>query len=233
MTKPTLLLTRPLAQSRAFLADLTHALGHDPNCIISPTTRITQMLLEKAPANAQAIVFTSVNGVEFYAAQSSDRAAPAFCVGPSTYAAAIKHGFTAQNANGDGHDLLDLVLSKTKPANGPILYISGNHAAVDLAQALRTHGYTACRQIVYSQTAEPLSRAALTILTRDPVIIPLFSPRSAANFLAALPTSVSVNASFLCISENAAIPLRQTDYRIKIASEPNRKAMITALTNLI
>lgn len=159
MTAPICLLTRPEAQSRAFAA-LLPGLA----CVISPVLAIVAVpfdraLLETAPG----LVFTSANAVQF-AGPGAGRAA--LCVGPQTADAARAAGFVAKAGPGDAERLMPMLAG-----HEDWLHVHGRHRARELP----LRGVTA-----YDQVELPLSAEARALLQGDaPVILPLFSPRSA------------------------------------------------------
>ncbi|MDF3607685.1 hypothetical protein PE067_16995 [Paracoccus sp. DMF-8] len=93
---------------------------------------------------------------------------PAICVGPRTAAVAGAAGFRATAGPGDAERLMPLVQDL-----GPgWLHLHGVHRARELPLP---------GVAVYDQQARALNDAALAALAGDqPVIVPLFSPRSAA-----------------------------------------------------
>ncbi|NHF73728.1 uroporphyrinogen-III synthase [Paracoccus xiamenensis] len=160
MTAPLCLLTRPLAQSESFAAGLP---GVD--CLIAPILRIEALPFDAALAEgAPGLIFTSANAVPF-AGPGNGR--QALVVGPQTAVAARAAGFTVEEGPGDAEGMMPLLSGR-----GDWLHLHGRHRA----RALPTQGIA-----VYDQVAQPLSQPARAALAgARPVILPLFSPRSAA-----------------------------------------------------
>ena len=123
MSKPTLILTRPLPQSQDFLLELSKMLGETPKCIISPLIEIRYLPENSSSSQPQALLFTSTNGVTAFTNVSDDRTPLALCVGPSTFRAATAAGFQAQNADGTADDLRQLTIQKLDLNLGKIISI--------------------------------------------------------------------------------------------------------------
>ncbi|MBT0778979.1 uroporphyrinogen-III synthase [Paracoccus sp. pheM1] len=159
---PILLLTRPEPASRRFAAGLAH-LGLE--VLISPVLRIRPVAHDAARlAAARGLVFTSVNAVP---AAGAGRGRPAICVGPATAEAARAAGFDVTEGPGDAARMLPLI----KGLGQGWLHPHGAHVAKELPVP---------DMVVYDQLPEPLNAAALAALAgARPVILPLFSPRSA------------------------------------------------------
>lgn len=160
---PLLLLTRPEPAAERFAAQIAH-LGLP--VVISPVLRIVPVAHDAARvAAARGLVFTSENAVRL-AGPGAGR--PAICVGPRTAAVAGAAGFRATAGPGDAERLMPLVQDL-----GPgWLHLHGVHRARELPLP---------GVAVYDQQARALNDAALAALAGDqPVIVPLFSPRSAA-----------------------------------------------------
>lgn len=160
---PLLLLTRPEAASERFAAQISY-LGLP--VVISPALRIVPVAHDAARVAAAAgLVFTSENAVRF-AGRGGGR--PAICVGTRTAAVAEAAGFCATAGPGDAARLMPMVQDL-----GPgWLHLHGVH----VARVLPVPGMA-----VYDQQALALNAAAQAALAGDsPVIVPLFSPRSAS-----------------------------------------------------
>lgn len=158
--RPPLLLTRPLPDSRRFA-------GSMPGwpTVISPILRIVPVPHDGARlAAAPGLVFTSAHAV---AAAGPGGGRLALCVGGRTAQVARAAGFDVTEGQGTADSLLPLI----RAAPVPLIHPQGRH----LARPLPVPGI-----VVYDQQAQPLSKAAAALLARnDPVILPVFSPRSA------------------------------------------------------
>lgn len=159
---PTLLLTRPEPAARRFAAAAA-PLGLP--VLISPVLRIVPVAHDAGRlAAAEGLVFTSVHAVP---AAGAGRGRPAICVGPATAQAAREAGFAVTEGPGDAARMLPL-LQELGPG---WLHPHGAH----VAKVLPVPGV-----VVYDQLPLELSLAARALLAGPgPVILPLFSPRSA------------------------------------------------------
>lgn len=179
MGDPTLLLTRPRVASERFAAACRDEIGRDIPVLISPVLDIRPIAVEVDPSEVGTFLFTSENGVTSLAGQSDLRGATALCVGDRTAEAAKAAGLTARSAGGDVEALLALVC-QDRPAE-PLVHIRGAHAAGDLAGRLSGAGIAVSEVVAYDQLPMALSPEARALLAGgQPVVLPLFSPRSAA-----------------------------------------------------
>lgn len=159
--RPTMLLTRPEADARRFAAMMP---GWP--AVIAPIVEIVPVAHD-APAlrDAAGLVFTSAHAV---AAAGPGAGRPAICVGPRTARAARAAGFAVTMGRGGAEALLGLIAA----AGVPLIHAHGRHLAI----ALPVPG-----MVVYDQIPRPLDDAARVLLDGpDPVILPVFSARSAA-----------------------------------------------------
>ena len=223
---------RPLQQAKDFIAAFCEQTGHEPTVQYAPILNISPRKSDPLPANTQYLLFSSVNGVAYFANQSDDRTLPALCVGETTTAAAHDAGFKAESADGTAEDLVNLAKIRATPENGPLVYVSGATVAHDIANTLADIGFQAERRIVYEQTTVPLPQSALDVM-RSPTIIPITSPNTARAF-ADQTTDVDLfQTTILCISENTRRPLTHLNVKTIVADAPTRSAMITALSHLL
>lgn len=163
---PVLLLTRPEPASRRFAAEAAH-LGLETT--VSPVLRIAPVAHDGARlARARGLVFTSVHAVQAAGAGPEwGRGRPAICVGPATAGAARAAGFQVTEGPGDAARMLPLLAGLGEGW----LHPHGAH----VARRLPVPG-----MVVYDQLPLALSADARQLLAgRAPVIVPLFSPRSA------------------------------------------------------
>lgn len=228
------LITRPEPQASRFAADLREAFGdavipvHTPlmeEVLLSPT-------LPQGPFAA--VVLTSETGVRA-AVQLRDAGQPlpkrAFCVGDRTAAVARAAGFDALSAAGAVADLAQLILSQ--PDEGPLLCLGGQDRAGDLLSLLP--GRQMANFVVYAQKERPLSAAAQAVLAAPgPVLVPLFSPRTARLFVQALPKTHLAQLLPVVISDNAAAALPADLAAVaQVAERPDAPGMIAAISRAL
>ncbi len=225
MLKPTLLMIRPHRQATEFVQALPKLSSH---VIYAPVLEIQQRPLDPIPSDTQALLFSSVNGVTYFAEQSDNRRLPAYCVGETTAAAATKAGFIAHSADGTAADLLALAKANLKPKDGAVIYISGAMVAHDLDSQLKSLGYDAARRIVYEQSPQVLTPQAIDAL-KSPTVIPVSSPNTAHLFAEQTADLDLSLATFIFISENARAPLKHAKSKQILAESPTRAAMLAAV----
>ncbi|MGP9789855.1 uroporphyrinogen-III synthase [Roseinatronobacter sp. NSM] len=185
----TLLLTRPQQAAQDFAQAVTVA-GWTGAVMVAPLMRIVLRPPDPAAlagAGAGTLVFTSHHGVGAWVAAGGDVTLPVWCVGPRTAQAARDAGFRAivQPPGGDAVSLRAALLA-ARPVP-PVVHLRGEHAAMALAQELTGAGLPAREVVVYDQRNCALPDVARDLLSRPgPVVVPLFSPRSARLFAAEL-----------------------------------------------
>ncbi|RIA45401.1 uroporphyrinogen-III synthase [Dichotomicrobium thermohalophilum] len=231
------LVTRPLDDAKA-TAEAVRTRGHEP--IIAPLSVIRYETPEPPGQRPAAAIFTSRNAVRALRdvewAKTLHRV-PAYCVGAATAEAARQAGFLHVIAGGGtGAQLAEHIAYTHSPENGPLLYLTGDHLAFDMAAALGARGFTVLRHIVYRSelvTALPeQAERALGAGRVDAVI--LMSPRTAGHFVDLVKQAgISEQAArlrFLCLSTRVAerlAPLRAE--QIRIAARPTQRALLDLL----
>lgn len=186
---PLLLLTRPAPAAARFVADLmarptahpttTTAAGLPALDIIrSPVIRIEQLPVTPPQMAHQALILTSENGAQA-AARLGLAPCAAHVVGPRTYEVAQSLGFAPEPPVPDAKTLLAHLLA-LRP-RGPLLHVRGEHASGRVGPRLTEAGIPVIELIAYAQHALPPTPEARAALTGTrPLVLPLFSPRSAA-----------------------------------------------------
>lgn len=229
VNRPTLLLTRPEASSRRFLVELRNALGGDLPAVISPL--MAPRFFDIDLPDARNIVFTSETAVAAVTRLGADRSPLAWCVGPRTALAARAAGYRAVEGGGTGEDLARELIAK-RP-EGRVFCPAAQDQAFDIENALRKAGIDTVSAVVYAQQPSPPTVEALTLMAGDaPVILPLFSVRSASLAVAAFRdrrAPLYITAMSVGIA-GAAGALRPE--RMSIASSPDAAALIRAILPL-
>ena len=228
MTKPILLMTRARAASERFVAELD-ARGMEGVCVVySP-------LLDIGPPgdvpeiDAQGVIFTSSNGV-ILAPEGAGR--QAYCVGARTAKRATARGWQVESVAQDAQKLIALI--KKSAPNGRLLHIAGEHRRGEIAQTLSGAGILTRVHVAYRQPLLPLSDQAKKALSGEvTVIVPLFSPRVAAQFGAQ--AACAAHVKVLAISQAVADALVGTTCagRVQIASGPTGEEMRNGVENLL
>nr|WP_281361073.1 uroporphyrinogen-III synthase [Sulfitobacter maritimus] len=225
MTQPRLLLTRPPQSSAVFLKRLPSALHK--GVVVSPLIEIVPSGDAPDLSGYAGVIFTSANAV---ANAPAGEGRPAYCVGPQTTEAALAAGWQAQMS---GFDAVSMIAELSGRADlGPLLHLAGLHRRGDIAGDLTATGLTTDVHTLYEQRLLALSDEAQHLLQGDdPVLVPLFSPRSAAQFAREAARTAQVLA--VSISDAAAqalegLPLRAHD----VAALPTGEAMAEAVEKL-
>ena len=175
--EPTLLLTRPEAQSKAFLILCERAAGRRLPVVISPILAIRRTGVLPDLDNYATIVFTSGNGVRAALETAGLSGRRIATVGQRTAEIAHAAGASAVSLG----DNVKAFLSAAGGLAGPVLFCRGAHTRGNLAERLRQAGLSVDEAVIYDQEALPLSVAARSLLSGEtPVIAPVFSPRSAS-----------------------------------------------------
>jgi len=231
---PRVLLTRP-REDAAPLAALLEAGGYraalEPMLVIEPVPATLQI------AGYQAVLATSANGVRALAAAVPGRNLPLFAVGDATARAAREAGFSSvESAAGDSAALALLVADRLDPGAGPLLHVSGEHVAGDLAGTLTARGFAVEQRVLYRAAAPSgLSEATARLIAEGAIdAVLFFSPRSARTFVSLAkaaglaPACAGIVA--VCLSPAVAEAAAAIAWRgVSVASRPDSAALIEAL----
>lgn len=220
--KPTVLLTRPLAQSKQFAQDL-RADGFSGEIVISPLLTIKPVEFAVDTSAMAGAIFTSRNAIDF----APEAKRPAWCVGEKTAEKARDHGWHAISADGDVETLRDEMI-KAQPA-GKWVHFRGAHSRGNLADKLNEAGINTEEKVVYDQIANPLSEDAKNLLSGEmPVIVPLFSPRSARLFADAAPFKAPIWVVAMSDAVARNVKKIKTEHLI-VSPKATAKAMLSAV----
>ena len=218
---PTLLVTRPIEASERFVNAIRAELP-DVQTVISPVIRFEAVACD-ASNTGQSLILTSAQASK-RAAALGFQGATTYCVGAQTTKIAQEAGLHATCFGADVADLVDQLASD--PPNEPLLYLRGRHVASELVAELSKGGMNIAEAIVYDQIAQRLTAEAQAALSgKEPVVLPLFSPRSARLIKGAVSAPVSIIAMSQNVAD-AAGHLDATD--VCVAPEPTAKAMVAA-----
>lgn len=221
-----LLLTRPRAASERFRARIEPTLSMPVETIISPVMEIE--FRDPIPLHVayDAVVLGSENAARAAALWVPSKGTRAFCVGARTGLVARNLGFSVVSANGDSRDLLKILLATESSLR--FLHIRGDHSAGEIVQTLRRNGREAAEEIAYCQRPLSLTENALNALAgKIPIVLPLFSPRSATLFFEQGPFEGTIHA--VAMSENVAscIPLGSVE-NLTVVETPDIGEMLEA-----
>ncbi|MEE4120911.1 MAG: uroporphyrinogen-III synthase [Paracoccaceae bacterium] len=231
-TDITLLLTRPRPAALRFAAELEAATGPFAATVISPLLDIVPSGPFPRVSAEAALAFTSENAVAIAASRLAPAGRRAWCVGTRTAEAARAAGFDAVVAGGDADALVALLLAE-RPM-GEIVHLAGGHQRGDLAERLAAGGLTARRAVIYDQAPVPPTAEALAALGGPrPVLLPLFSPRSAA-LAAAMAEGAAAPLLLAALSPAVARGWGgPAPMALVTASRPESEALIDAISSLL
>jgi uroporphyrinogen-III synthase len=215
-------------------AERLTALGH--TALLAPMLTIAPIAAPAALDGFQAVVFTSSNGARAFAAQTTRRDLPVFCVGDATAEAARAAGFSAiHSAGGDLVDLIALVAAKADRAMGPMVHAAGADLAGDLAGALRTQGFAvevrSYYKAVQSTSLPDVLEAALNESPPDVDAVLFHSARAAAAFVNQVKHhSALARIDAVCLSDAVADAARAALWRsVTVAGQPQEEALLLLL----
>jgi len=227
---PSVLITRPRPAAERFAADL---LTEFPrlNVVISPLLEIVQKGELPELSQYQGLIFTSPNAVERFSASKNVGGCHCFCVGDTTAEAARQIGFSAVSAGGSSEELIDLV--KNGPTKGRLVHVRGVHSRGKIAQRLSDMGRPCDTAIVYDQVEQTLNHKARQLFDENkPVIVPIFSPRTAELFLNQV--QPSVQTYIVAMSQSVAqVFAKIPNIYCRIAQAPTQKAMRSGVAQML
>lgn len=228
-----ILITRPKAEGDAFAATLAARFGPRVRPVVSPLLAPRNLTPDLPDRDYAAVVFTSAQAVEAARPYLSRLPRQAWCVGDKTARGASAAGFDARSAGGDGEALLHALVADCP--KGSILYLRGVDTAFKLLERLHEFGMHADEAIVYLQSPRDFTPEALDLLRqRQDVIVPLFSPRSARLFRAALPDDTQARLHIAAMSANVAEALGDLPRaNLTVALRPDAPAMLDAVESLL
>lgn len=232
----TVLLTRPAKDNARIAAELAR---HGIESRSWPLSRVvaTDGPIE-APADAEAIVFTSANGVSAFAARTDDRSLPAICVGARTASAAREAGFAEVE---EGGGTVQLLMDHLVEAGyRRVFYARGKTVSVEIAEVMAPQGVHVDEAAVYAtEPGLPPESDLLDALGSGRIaVVTIWSRRNAEAFRAQLAPhlapagEVCLDAvDLVAISENAAEPLGKQGFRrILVAGSPDAQGMVGTIS---
>ncbi len=223
------LLTRPEAEAQAFATVLVQRYGTRVRPVVAPLMLAHYLAPPLPPGPFAGVIFTSVTGVEAARRLGADLPDLAWCVGRKTAERAASAGFRAQSADGDAMALVAAI--RADPPNGRLLHLRGENAWGTVAESLVLAGIETESLVVYFQAGQPLPAQAGALLQGEgPMIVPLFSPRSAALFAAALPNDLRAALWLVVMSEAVALAAKTIPSKaLFVAERPDAQAMLKAV----
>lgn len=216
----TVLLTRPQADAeRVAMVLRPHA-----RVIVSPLMRI--VFAGDLPQVGTALL-TSANGVAAWVAAGGARGLPCWTVGPRTAQRAAAAGFGVQGVAEDAAALAAMVPVDVVGA----VHLRGAEQRGDLVVRLRARGIAAVEAVIYRQEAVDPTDAARSAVEAGPVVLPLWSPRSAALAFGAFGEALWPNLRPVCLSgavaDTCPVPA------VAVAARPDGEAMMRTILAIL
>ncbi len=230
--RPPLLLTRPAQASARFAAAFRAEVGADWPVVLSPLMETVWQSPTLDLDGAAALIFSSENAVHGYCRLQTTRNLRAWCVGARTTEVARRVGFDAVEGPGDAARLADMILRAGEARR--MLWPHGQQVAFDIADRLNRAGIETVSVAVYDQKMlMPTAAARALMAGNDPVLLPLFSPRSAVLAQAAFPdhraplwvAALSPSVAEACTSLEAR--------RLSVAVRPDSGSLLAALKEIL
>lgn len=187
MPRPTLLLTRPIESAERFERGLSPDALAKVDVVFAPLLRIEPTGATVNLDGIKGVIFTSGYGVRL-APNGQNR--PAFCVGASTAELARARGWDVQHVSQTALLLIEELQHRQPPA--PLCHLSGKHQRGDIAQTLTLRNMLTHQVVLYDQVTCSLTSAARAAL-QFPTIAPLFSPRTASQFVKEVPNATQIH----------------------------------------
>lgn len=217
----TLIMTRPRAASERFVAGLNGQALVGCHVIYSPLVEIEPTGVKPDVEHAAGVIFTSQNGV-LYAPDGQGRTA--HCVGQRTARQAKASGWQVRTTAPDAATLIAQM--QASPQGGPLVHLCGQHRRGDIAQHLTQAGMPTTEQILYRQPLQPLSQEAHEAIAGEVrVILPLFSPRTAAHLGTQLRAASHTFAFAMSGAVAKALGSDGMFDKVRISPEPTSDAM--------
>lgn len=225
--RPTLLLTRPEPQSQRFAVQVRDRFGRDWPILLSALMQIRFFAPPIDLSSFAGVIFSSENGVAAAAAGGVPAFATCYCVGQRTTAAARAQGWDVALSGADSETLASAIIAAQIP--GPLLHLHGQHRAGTLAHTLRSAGIQTGSAVIYDQQPRlPTTEAMALLAGTDPVLVPLFSSRSAQLFQQAA-ASAQAPLWVAALSQAVADTLTLPVARLVVAERPDADALLLAI----
>ena len=204
--------------------------AHEWDSFIEPLLTLEMLEMPLPPLNGiRGLVFTSVNGVNAFAARADTRMLPVYAVGDATAAAAFAAGFTqVTNAAGQVTALNRLLAERNEP--GPLLHIGGadRAAAVVLKDKEILHLSLYKMQAAAALSTECLARLRAGTFTHAM----FFSARTGETFRTLMgkqATAVNLTKA-LCLSNSVLKSVSGLPWRaMAAAARPDLPGMLDIL----
>ena len=224
MATIALIMTRPAGSNDAFVARIDPQVRVDLEVVESPLIEIHPLPVA-APISADEVaIFTSAHGVKFAPAGQGRKA---FCIGTHTTDVARQKGWAAHKAGSDADALVAYLVAH--PPGARLHHLSGVHVRGTVTERLSAAGLSVAHTAIYDQKLIPLTDKAIALLSAEtPVLVPLFSPRTASQFAACASKVSALHIVAMSAAVANALPQAWSD-KVEIAHVPNAFSMAEAV----
>ena len=213
-----ILLTRPLEDSKDLIMRFKE-LGHQVSHL--PVITIEKKDYEDPNYNEfKGIIFTSSNAIKNLDISKINKDIFCFCVGNATEKQAFKVGFSnVYSADGNVTNLKELILQNFNPAEGKLLYVSGEVISSNLDQDLISDGYNIKRIINYiARPVEKINDEFIEKLKlKMPEIVFIYYKNSAINFLNIIKNhglnNLWKDTNLMCLGEKTSSILNEIKWK--------------------
>lgn len=221
----SLLLTRPQRGSDAFWKALPVDAQAKLQLLIAPLIRIEPISVDLP--NIRDVIFTSANG-PLCGPRGTGQIA--YCVGAQTTQSAQDAGWDARHVGNTANDLVERLVQS--PPIGPLTHLCGTHTRGNVAARLTAAGIKTTEITIYDQALQPLSDPANAVLGREnPIILPLFSPRTARQFAKQYKGGATLH--IIALSEAVSSEVAGLNAAsLHVCADPSRKMMLDAVQNV-
>jgi uroporphyrinogen-III synthase len=215
--------TRALPEAER-TAERIREMGHE--ALVAPLLTIVPCAYDTNIGGAQALLFTSTNGVRAFSNAGNALDIAVLTVGDATAEAARAAGFTnVRSADGDVVALAALAKDALDPAAGKLVHIAGDHIAGDINGVLTAEGFTIDRRLAYASVAASKLPDAFT----QPLDLVLFHSARAAEKLTTLGARNAAQLTCACLSTAVAEAARKAPWRrIIVAPAPREDTLLAA-----
>lgn len=228
------LITRPLDDAKS-LAERLKQRGIEP--VLAPLITIAPRKTDLPDlSKAQALLFTSANGVRSFTKASLLRTCRVLTVGDATAEAARSSGFTqVSSASGDVTSLAAMAGRLLDPKAGTLYHVTGQTQAGDLAGDLTGRGFTVDRLELYESHAATALPAEVADGFRQGSLelVLLYSPRTAEIFTqlvtAAGLADKMAGVTALCLSKAVADAAPLGFAATRVALKPEQESLLSLL----
>lgn len=230
------LITRPQPQADRLARELSAAMGPMIRPIIAPLMQ-TRALSANLPVGPHdAVILSSEAGA--IAAKKLRRTAltlpeRAYCVGDRTAKIARSLGFDVRIDGPTAEALIAKMLHHG--VVGRLLYLHGQDVSTPIDRLLTSAGIPTDAAATYAQEPIELTTEAMIQLATDaPLVVPIYSARSARLFLSVLPKDFRADLRPCLISPDIMPALSETfSARAVVAERPDGPSMVAAIRRVI